>query len=74
MFVQNSAGPFGSPDRLGDCFRDLTQEQEMPLILVRFPSVPDFPLREDRSDFGHKSETLPKSLRLKTRLRSILFL
>jgi hypothetical protein len=61
MLAQNSAGPFGSSDRLDDCFRALTQEREMALILGRFPS-------------GHQSETLPKSLRLKARLRSILFL
>ena len=74
MFAQNSAGSFGSPDPLGERFRDLTQEQEMALILGRFPSVQGFPLRKSRSDFGHQSETLPKSLRLKTRFRSILFL
>ena len=74
MLAQNSAGPFGSSDRLDDCFRALTQEREMALILGRFPSVQDFPLRKNRSDFGHQSEILPMSLRLKTRLRSILFL
>ena len=73
MFAQNSIRPFGSRD-LGDCFRALAQQREMALTLGRFPFVQDFLFGKNRSGFGRQPETLPKSIRLKSRFGSIPFL